>query len=93
MPFEPQFNDYTNPNVGRDPYGIPNWIVEQVYQEIKSYYNKNGGSPQVSDTDEYYFLMDSQTPLDEFPALYKLPTQHCVYTLRCESKGFDQFSG
>lgn len=93
MPFEPKFNDYTNPNVGRDPYGIPIWIVEEVNQEIKSYYSKNGGSPHVSDADEYYFIMDGQTPLDEFPPLYKLPTQHCVYTLRCESKGFDQFSG
>jgi predicted GIY-YIG superfamily endonuclease len=93
MPIEPPFNSYTNPNMGRDPYGIPTWIVEQVNQEIRNYYDEHSGSPQVAEADEYYFIMDCVTPLDEFPPLYKLPTRHCVYTLRCETKGFDQFSG
>lgn len=93
MAIEPPFNSYTNPNVGRDPYGIPIWIVEQVNQEIRNYYDEHGGSPEVAEADEYYFIMDGVTPLEEFPPLYKLPTKRCVYSLRCETKGFDQLSG
>jgi len=93
MGVEPPFGDFTDPNKGRDPHGIPPWIVEQVNEEIETFYDENEGSPDLSEADDYAFYWGGGADPDEYPPIYKLPRPYCVYVLECETVGFDQFSG
>lgn len=92
MAIEPPFGDFTDPNDGRNVDGIPTWIVEQVGEEIRRYYDEHGGSPTLSEADEYYFVMDESIAPSDLPSIYQLPKPYCVYVLKCEQNDFDELS-
>lgn len=93
MAVEPPFGEFTDPNKGRNPHGIRPWIVEQVNEEIVTYYDENGGDPEISEADEHAFYWGDGVDPDEYPPIYKLPKEYCVYVLECDTVGFDEFSG